>query len=262
MNSSNHEKQRLIASVQRAIDILNLFDQRHFELGNTEIARAMGLPKSTVSGLVQTLEANGLLEQNNSNRKYHLGFKLVEYGSTLLNQIDLRQVAQPFLEALLDWCNESVNLAVWDEGYVVYIERLFGTNLLGMRSEIGKREPVHSTALGKAILSGLSERERRDFLNKIKLFSKTPRTLTSMDALLEDIRLSQERGFALDDEENELGGRCVAAPIRDFQGKPVAAVSVSVPLQRMSQEQIPAFGGKVREVAEAISLRLGYRQSS
>lgn len=259
MNSTETEKQRVIASVQRAIDILNLFDNRHNELGNSEIARAMRLPKSTVGGLVQTLEVNGLLEQNPSNRKYRLGFKLVEYGSILLNQIDLRQFAQPFLEALRDWCNESVNLAVWDGEYVVYVERLFGTNLLGMRSEIGKREPVHSTALGKAILSCLSEQELRDFLNKMELFSKTPRTLTSVDALEKDIHLSRERGFALDDEENELGGRCVAAPILDFSGKPVAALSISVPLQRMPAEQITVFGDKVCAVAEAISRRLGYR---
>lgn len=258
MSQANNGKRRVIASVQRAVDILNLFDHRRFELGTTEIARALGLPKSTIAGLVQTLEANSLLEQNGVTRKYHLGLKLVEYGSLLLNQIDLRMVALPFLENLLEWCNESVNLAVWDEGHVVYIERLFGTYLLGMRSEIGKREPVHSTALGKSILSCLSERELRNVISHIDLIPKTPFTLTSQDALLTDIQMTHKRGYAIDNEENELGGRCVAAPILDFRGKPVAALSISVPLQRLPEENFPVFGVKVREVASAISRRLGY----
>ncbi len=250
---------RVISSVQRAIDILNLYDSRRVELGNAEIARAMGLPKSTVAGLVHTLELNGLLEQNPANRKYRLGFKLVEYGSTLLEQIDLRQEARPYLKALLDWCNESVNLAVWDGDSVVYVERMFGTNLLGMRSELGKREPVHSTALGKAILSCLTESEQRNFLSGIELFPKTPRTLTDPEMLIEDIRKAGERGFALDDEENEVGGRCVAAAIQDSLGRPRGAVSISVPVQRLPVEKLPDFGAKVEEVASALSRRLGYR---
>jgi IclR family transcriptional regulator, KDG regulon repressor len=258
MSQANNGKRRVIASVQRAVDILNLFDARRFEMGTTEIARALDLPKSTVAGLVQTLEVNSLLEQNSVNRKYRLGVRLVEYGSLLLNQIDLRMVAMPFLEDLLEWCNESVNLAVWDDGHVVYIERLFGTNLLGMRSEIGKREPAHTTALGKSILACLSERELRETISGIDLLPKTPYTLTNPDALITDIRLSYQRGYAIDNEENELGGRCVAAPILDFRGKPVAALSISVPLQRLPEEDFPVFGEKVREVASAISRRLGY----
>jgi IclR family transcriptional regulator, KDG regulon repressor len=260
MNQANNGKRRVIASVQRAIDILNLFDNHHIEMGTTEIARALGLPKSTIAGLVHTLEANNLLEQNTVTRKYRLGVKLVEFGSLLLNQIDLRAVAMPFLESLLDWCNESVNLAVWDEGYVVYIERLFGTNLLGMRSEIGKREPIHSTALGKSILSCLSDRELNAAISQVDLTPKTPLTLTTQDALIADIRKSYARGYAIDNEENELGGRCVAAPILDFRGKPVAALSISVPVQRMPEKNLPIFGEKVTEVAKAISRRLGYLQ--
>ena len=257
--SARQDNLRVIASVQRAIDILNLFDSHHAELGNAEIARAMGLPKSTVAGLVQTLEANDLLEQNPANRKYRLGFKLVEYGSILLNQIDLRQEARPFLKSLLDWCNESVNLAVLDGDSVVYVERMFGTNLLGIRSELGKREPVHSTALGKAMLSCLSESEQRAFLSNIKLFARTPRTVTNLEDLLEDLRLARERGFALDDEENEVGGRCVAAAIQGNLGRPLGAISISVPVQRMPLEKLPIFGAEVREVAGAISHRLGFR---
>jgi IclR family transcriptional regulator, KDG regulon repressor len=258
MRSSNPDNHRVIASVQRAINILNLFNTHNFELSNAEIARAMDLPKSTAAGLIQTLEVNHLLEQNPANRKYRLGYKLVEYGSILLSTNDLRGSAQPYLKRLLDWCNESVNLAVWDDESVIYIERLFGTKLLGMRSEVGKREPVHSTALGKAILSCLSVAEQQEFVKKINLIPRTPRTLITEEALLADIRRSQERGFAIDDEENELGGRCVAAPILDISGRPVGAISISVPAQRLTDKDLPTFGRKVKESAQAVSLRMGY----
>lgn len=251
-------KKKLIASVHRAVEILNLFDLEQVELGTTEIARELGLPKSTAAGLVLTLEDSGLLEQNPVTRKYRLGYKLAEYAGILLNQTDLRQLAMPQLESLLQWCNESVNLAVLDDSHVVYIERLYGTNLLGMRSEIGKHEPVHSTALGKAILAFTPSNEARKFLETLQFTRRTPKTIASLPAFEQDLALTRERGFALDDEENELGGRCVAAPVLDHRSKPVAALSISAPVQRLPVEQVPEFGARVCEAARQISQRLGY----
>lgn len=249
---------KLIASVQRAVDILNLFDYTRVELGTTDIARELNLPKSTISGLAQTLEWNGLLERNPATRKYRLGYKLAEYAGILLNQTDLRQLAMPYLEELLDWCNESVNLAVPDKADMVYIERLYGTNSLGVRSEIGKREPAHSTALGKAVLAYTSPTGIQDLLKEIKFIPRTPRTITNSDALLDNLALTRQQGYALDDEENEIGGRCVAASILDHRREPVAAISISAPIQRLPVERIPEYGGKVIEAARAISKRLGY----
>ena len=142
---------KLIGSVERAFDILNLFDGRSPELGMTEIARALGLHKSTVASLIYTLEARGYLNQNPVTRKYRLGLKLVERASIVLSHVEIRQVALPHLQVLRDEFDESVNLAVLDGAYVVYVERLVGTRALGVRTEVGKLEPAHSTALGKAI---------------------------------------------------------------------------------------------------------------
>lgn len=258
MPSSLNTKRKMIASVQRAIDILNLYDRQRIELGVTEIARAMQLPKGTVAGLVHTLAANGWLEQNPETRKYRLGYKIAEYGSILLNQSDLGTIAMPFLEQLRDSCNESVNLAVRDHAHVVYIERLYGASMLGVRSEIGKREAIHSTALGKAILSRLPEEELRQLLSRSSLIARTPHTIVEVESLIEDLQRSRERGYALDNEENELGGRCVASPIVNYRDKPIAAVSISAPVQRFPEEQIPEFGLRVRKAAEAISQRAGY----
>ncbi len=248
---------KVIGSVQRALQILDLFEPRIPELGTTEIALSMDLPKSTVAGLIATLEQNGYLEQNPENRKYRLGFKLAERAGVLLGQFDLRQVATPVLEALRDTCQESVNLALLDQETVVYIERIHGMNMLGMRSEIGKREHVHSTALGKAMLAYLPDEHLDAVIARLDFIPLTPHTITSPGAFRLEIQQTRQRGYGLDDQENERGGRCVAAPIFDHYGEMAAAVSISVPLQRMSDEQIPIFGAQVREAANEISRRLG-----
>lgn len=248
---------KIIGSVQRALDILDLYDQKHNELGITEIGRALELPKSTAAGLISTLEINGYLQQNPTTRKYRLGYKLAERTGVYLAQFDLRQIATPILEELRDECNESVNLGVRDDDHIIYIERLHGMNMLGMRSEIGKRENIHSTALGKAILSSLPIREVDVFIRSHDLIPVTPHTITQTERFKAELKKTHKRGYAIDNQENELGGRCVAAPIFDYRGSPIAAVSVSVPLQRMPESEISTFGKRVREAADEISRMLG-----
>ncbi len=251
---------KLIGSVQRALDILDIYNARISELGTTEIAEALQLAKSTASGLIHTLEVNGYLEQNPENRKYRLGFKLAERAGLFLNQYDLRQVAAPYLHRLRDECNESVNLALRRGPDMVYIERMHGTSMLGFRSEIGKRERVHSTALGKAFLAFQSEREIRDFVAGHVFEPLTQHTITNTDQFLAELECTRQRGYAIDDEENELGGRCVAAAILDYDGRPAAAVSISVPFQRMPDARLSELGEMVRRTAAQISHRLGFPQ--
>jgi IclR family KDG regulon transcriptional repressor len=249
---------RTIGSLQRAINILNLFNEQSVELGITEISEALNLHKSTVAGLVYTLEHNGYLEQDPTSRKYRLGLKLVERAFTALDQFDVRELALPHLEELRDWCDESVNLAIRDGRYVVYIERLLSTQPLGMRAKVGKRALVHSTALGKAILSGMSSAEVQQLVAQCGLPAITTNTITDPERFLEEINRTRERGFALDDEENEIGVRCVAAPIFDHTSQAVAAVSVSAPIQRIPMPEVPRYGARIKETAKAISGKLGY----
>ena len=251
------KNRKVIGSVQRALDILNLFEAGSAALGTTEMARAMNMPKSTVAGLVSTLETNGYLVQEPENRKYRLGYRLVERAGLLLRQFDLREVAAPYLHDLRDSCDESVNLAVRDGAYVVYIERLLGSNMLSMRSEVGKREWVHSTALGKAILAGLPVDELEPYLAQYDFTAVTPRTVIDPQEFRQLLQATRARGYAIDDEENELGGRCVAAAIFDHLRRPVAAVSISVPVQRLPQDAIPALGAEVQATAREISRQLG-----
>jgi IclR family KDG regulon transcriptional repressor len=250
---------RMIKSLQRAINILDLFDEQTAELGITEIAETLGLHKSTAAGLVYTLEHNGYLDQDSETRKYRLGFKLVERASTLLDQIDVRQVALPYLQELRAGCGESVNLAVRDGGQIVYIERLTTTQSLGMRAKVGYRAPMHCTALGKAILSCMPPREVEELVAQSGLPAATPHSITDRAQFLQEMDRVREHGFALDNEENEIGVRCVAAPILDHTDRPAAAVSISSPVLRFPPSEVPRYGQMVIEAANAISARLGYR---
>ena len=256
-NRSNNRK--VIASVQNALKILNLFEGNRAELGNIEIAQMLNMNPGTVAGLVYTLKANHYLDQNPANRKYRLGLKIAERASVLLNQLDLRKIASPFLEELRDWCGESVNLAVLDGQEVVYIERMFGNHALGIRSELGKRAPVHSTALGKAMAAFLPEQDLELLLEDYSFTSLTRKTITERSIFEQELDVVRGQGYALDEQENEVGGRCIGVPIFNHEGYPIAAVSLSVPLQRLPKEQVPEFGEKLAQTANLISKQIGYR---
>jgi IclR family KDG regulon transcriptional repressor len=249
---------KLIASVQRALDILDLFNNGQVELGNAEIARLLDLPVGTASGLIYTLKANNYLDQNPANRKYRLGLKLAERAAVLLDQLDLRKVAATYLEEIRDWCGESVNLAVRDGNEVVYIERMFGDHSLGIRSELGRRGFLHSTSLGKAILSFMPEAERQTILKDYFYKSVTRFTITDPKKFLTELADIHQRGFSIDEQENELGGRCVGAPILDRYGYPIAAISISVPIQRFPEEDVIKYGKKLVATAEIIAQKMGH----
>jgi DNA-binding IclR family transcriptional regulator len=127
-----------------------------------------------------------------------------------------------------------------------------------MRAKVGKRALVHSTALGKAILSGMSSAEVQQLVAQCGLPAITTNTITDPERFLEEINRTRERGFALDDEENEIGVRCVAAPIFDHTGQAVAAVSVSAPIQRIPMPQVSLYGARIKETSKTISGKLGY----
>ncbi|MDE2747886.1 MAG: IclR family transcriptional regulator [Chloroflexota bacterium] len=249
---------RIIASLQRALDILALFGPQTPELGITDIAKALNLHKSTASGLVYTLQRNGYLAQNPENRRYHLGLQLVERAGVLLDQVEIRKIAMPELEYLRDWSSESVNLAILEENQIIYIERLLTDKSLGFRNHIGKRAWPHSTALGKAILSHLPPQQALAVLQSYSLESMTPNTITDIEQLMRQFEEFRHQGYAIEREENEIGGLCISAPIHNHTAIPVAAVSVSFPLSRLNEAMISTYGSKVQGVAQNISEKLGY----
>ena len=250
---------RILSSVQKAIDILNIFDENVTELGNKEIAEKLNLPPSTVSGLVYTLKKNQYLRQNQDNQKYKLGLKLLDRASLLLDQIDIRKIAYPFLKEIHDWSGESVNLAVLDGDKIVYIERIHGSHPLGIHYQVGRKMPMHSTALGKAIASHLPQNELCSLMEDYEFTRVTQFTILDKSKFENELQKVKERGFSIDDQENEVGGRCISAPILDNTSYPIAAISVSVPIQRLPDDKIKTFGEKLMDVSTEISRIIGYR---
>jgi DNA-binding IclR family transcriptional regulator len=259
MPNKRQTNRKVIASVQNALKILNLFEGNRSEMGNTEIANLLDMNPATVAGLVYTLKTNHYLDQNPANRKYRLGLKIAERASVLLNQLDLRKAASPYLEELRDWCGESVNLAILDDKEVVYIERMFGHHALGIRSELGKRAPMHSTSLGKAIAAFLPEQDLRVLLEDYQFSSITRETITDQEVFNQELEIIRKCGYAMDEQENEMGGRCIGVPIFNHEGYPIAALSLSVPVQRLPNDQVPSFGEKLKQTALLISKQIGYQ---
>ncbi|GAA5334495.1 MULTISPECIES: IclR family transcriptional regulator [Thermus] len=218
------------------------------------LADSLGLSRSTAYRILSALTRAGYL-RHEPRRGYFLGPKLIRLGFKAYGQLHLPTLARSHLEALRDATRETVHLAVLEGKEVVYIDKVPGKRELVLASQIGSRFPAQSTALGKAILAFLpEERWQEAFTPGLK---RTPRTLGDYQAFREELRATRIRGYALDLEENEPGVRCVAAPILNGQGEPVAAVSVSTAAIYLDEDRIPEVAEKVREAARRISRELG-----
>ncbi len=250
---------KLIQSVDRALQILDVFSLKEKELGVTEIAHRLDLHKSTAFGLLTTLEYWGCIEQNRQTGKYRLGLKLLELGDRVKEGLDLRVLALPFLQELVERYRETVHLVVHDRGEVVYIEKVEGPTAIRMYSQVGKRAPMHSTGVGKVILAYRPLQEVDALIEEKGLSSYTPNTITDPEVLREELIKIRKNGYCFDNEEIEVGLRCVAAPIMDSQQEVVAAISLSGPSMRMTDEQMKELIIPVKETALKISWSLGFQ---
>lgn len=258
---SEEKKAHTIQSVDRAIDILEVFGDGRNELGVTEISKLLGLHKSTTFGLLTTLEVRGYLEKNVVTGKYQLGLKLFELGNQVQNGMELKRVADQYLEQLLAENGETVHLVIMDDGEAIYIDKKEGPESMRMVSQVGKRLPMHCSGVGKTLLAHLPEIEINKIICKKGLPGLTAKTITEPEALFEELKRIREQGYALDNEEISEGLMCVAAPIRNYSGQVMAALSVAGPTVRMNGEKIEEVKESVLRVCNAISCRLGYKQA-
>lgn len=248
-----------IRAVSKALDLLQALADANAGHSLAELSRELGLPKSSVFRHLVTLEDAGYIERVPGNEAYRLGLKLFELGSLVAAQFDVRHEAIPFMRHLLATFQETVNLAIMEGGEVVYLEILESTRSIRMSAQPGQRHSPHSTALGKAMLAYLSEVEVEAILASHGLPALTSRTITTVEIFKAELAGVRERGYAVDDMENEAGARCVGAPIFNHRGEAVAAISVSGPADRMRPPQIDAVGKELVRATRAISKRLGYR---
>lgn len=248
----------MIKSVDRALTIITLVSKHKEGVGVTELASDLEINKSSIFRLLSTLVKHGFIEQNPETKKYRLGYKYLELGSMLLESIDFRTQAKPFLEELNSHINEVIHLVVYDQGEVVYIEKLDGNETLRTHSRVGRRAPLHCTSVGKVILSHLPSDEIVALIDKNGLPKHTEHTITDKDVLLQELKKIKDQGYGTEVEENESGITCIAAPIFDNRKKITAAVSISGPSMRMSDEILTEIRPILIEIGKKISSRLGY----
>lgn len=224
-----------------------------------DISQQVGIHASTVLRFLKTLMDQGYVGQHPQTSHYYLTMKLCRLGEEIKSHFPFRSIVRPYLERLsADW-KESTFLAVEQNREVVYIDAVDGPDhMLRTLQRIGRAAPLNSTGVGKCILSEFDDSALKALIAERGLAAPTPKTLVEEGALRSELARIRESGFAVDDEECELGVRCVAAPLRDFTGRIVAAISISGPVHRMDQEKMQKLEEAIGATARRISTELGY----
>jgi len=247
-----------IKVLNKALSILEILLQQGSAMNMTELSEKLELYPSTIHRILDTLKYRGYVEQDPHTQKYQLGLKALELGMAKLHQMDLAREATPHLKELVNQCNETVHLGVLEAGEVLYLAKEESSQTIRMISYVGRRSPLHCTALGKVLLAYLSAEERKKILGEKVLPRLTENTITDKRELEKELSKVREQGFAFDREENEKDVRCVAAPIRNYQGEVIAALSISSPVFRIDKNAQNSLKEALIETSEKISRRLGY----
>jgi DNA-binding IclR family transcriptional regulator len=251
-----------VKSAHRALLILELLTRLESPATFTEISERLGVPRSSLSGLLSTMTDANWLRLDPQTRAYRLGIRVMEAGNAYLRSVDLPGRAAPYMRTVRDHMDETVQLAVLDGRFNVYIAKLEGKQALRLASEVGRRLPAHATGLGKVMLAHLSEADLRARFRGVTLEVYTKNTIATFAALQAELARIRSVGFGVDNEEYSVGVRCVAAPVRDHTGAVVTAMSVSVPLIRFDRERRARARELVVAAAAQLSTELGYDPES
>lgn len=245
-----------IQTVNNIARLLQCFTEVEGELGVMQLSRMVDLHKSTVSRLLTSLQAEGFVDKSPVTGKYRLGLKFVHLASYVLDSLDLREVAQPFLGKLATQTQETVNIAILDRDACLNIESIISPKPIQHAGKLGARYPLHCTSTGRVLLSNFPSDKRETFLNA-PLHAYTDKTTTDRPALEAILAEIQRNNYAIVHEEYQEGLSAVAAPIRDHTGKVIAAISVSGPTYRFDSTQIDETISLLTETADQISIHLG-----
>jgi IclR family transcriptional regulator, KDG regulon repressor len=243
-------------AVERALNILENVAHRREGLTNSEISRKLAIPKSSASYILRTLERRGYLRRDAESGRYRLGLKILSLGGDAQSNLDLADVALPFMTVLVERVHLTSHLAVLDQGEAVYIEKVEAPGFFKVNTWVGRRMFVHSTSVGKVLLAWLPKQEVEAIVRQQGMKKRTPKTISSVSRLLADLEIVRERGYSVDDEENSLGARCLGAPILDAAGNVAAALGVSGTITQVDQETLPKIVEALKETARRISRQL------
>lgn len=245
-----------LQTVDRALQLLEILAEHPTGMQPKEIEEVLELNKVTVHRLLATLENRGFIER--MGNAYVIGLKLVELSSMKLSNVELKTEASPYLRELVTRLGLPVQMAILEGTEAVFIDKIESRNSFRMYSQIGKRIPLYASGVGKVLLLQASDEEIKQKLETVEFTAFTPKTLTSVEAVIEAVKVARKKGYAIDDEEHEEGIFCVAAPIYDYRDKIIAAISVG----DINEQFVKGTNAKqielIKETAKKISKRLGY----
>ncbi|OWT66392.1 IclR family transcriptional regulator [Candidimonas nitroreducens] len=247
----------LIGSLQKGFEIFDMFSRDHSVVTVSEIAKYLQLHKSSASRIAATLVALGYLRPAPNSSGFQLGGKLARLGNLAVIYTSLTGVAEPFIQKLAEETGETCHLGVLEGTEAVTVNLAEGSFSLRLHSWVGKRSPAHLTSMGKALLAGLSEGSLDMLYRGKKLETPTPNAISTLDALKNELAKVRSRGYALDDEELEIGLRCIAVPIFSHDERTVASLTIAGSASRIQLANIDDYVEKVRATAGLISEQLG-----
>jgi len=245
------------SSVVRVLKILESLAEQENGVGVTELANKLDSNKSTIYRFLATLEEEGYLNKNESTQQYQFGLGMFELASKVMNQKNWISDIQPYLVDLKDKVQETVHLGVEDSGEVIYIDKVDCDRSVRMYSEVGRRSPLYCTGIGKAILAHSPEEQRGQILQNIEFHPYTDHTITNLDDLQMELKKIRAQGYSFDKEEHELGVNCTAAPIYNYKGDVMGAISIAGPSSRIDDVSLFDLAIEIKETAQLISRRLG-----
>jgi len=247
-----------VQSLDRGLKILDYLSEKTEYISLSELTSYIKLNKSTVYRIMKTLTGKGYARQDAKTRMYSLGPKIFNLSRSLSNMLSLEKEATPFLKDLMKRTGESSHLAALFENMATFISRENSLEVLAINTEVGRREPLHCTALGKVLLAYLSDDESKVIIDKNEFKKFTTNTITKVTDLRKELDKVKMRGYAVDDEEYKHGVRCIASPVYNADGVVVAAMGISGPSSRMTKTKLPALSKIVSEVGLNLSSALGF----
>ena len=246
-------------SAKKVISILEVFLKQKDKVGISDLAKLSGLSLSTAHRFATTLAKEGYLKQEFKRGKYSLGIKFLEFGRIILSRLELNNIARPFLEEIGEQSGETVVLAVFDGTDVINIMRVESRHVLQVHSAIGRIAPLHATAVGKILLAFMPEEEFTKYLGNKELISRTNKTITNINVLKKELETVRREEIGIDDEENNPGVWSIAAPVRDWTGKVVAAVGIIGPVSRQSLRETEKLKELIKRIGDQISRDMGFK---
>ncbi|MDV6251854.1 DNA-binding transcriptional regulator KdgR [Vibrio sp. EA2] len=255
MKTSNQPE--AVSSVLKVFHILQALGEQK-SIGVSDLSQRLMMSKATTYRFLQTMKSLGYVSQEGEDDKYSLTLKLFELGSKSLEYVDLIELADREMRHISQQTNEALHLGALDDNAIIYIHKIDSGYNLRMQSRIGRRNPLYSTAIGKVLLSECDESFIRDVLSDVEFVKHTEKTLENTEQVLEELAKVRAQHFAEDNEEQEPGLRCIAAPVYNRFGQIIAGLSISFPVIRFEEERMEEYVGLLHQAGKNISEQLGF----